>query len=60
MSLTVFHGCWLSFTVNPSAIDLLHVSHCLPCLLAVSYIVSGLMEMLHVSHCLPWYFAVSH
>ena len=29
MSLTVSYCCWLSLTVSPSAMELLHVSHCL-------------------------------
>ena len=30
MSLNVSRYCWLSLTVFPSAMELMHVSHCLP------------------------------
>ena len=46
MSLTGSYGCWLSLTVFLSAIELLHVSHLLPWLLAV---FSSPMELLAVS-----------
>ena len=51
MSL-VSYAFWLSLTVSPSAIELLHVSHFLPWLFSVSHCLSGLMELLYVSHCL--------
>ena len=38
----------------------LQVSLCLPCLLAVSYCLSGPMELLHVSHCYSLLLAYSH
>ena len=60
MSLTVSHCCWLSLTVFPSAMELLHVSYCLLVLLAVYHCLSGVMELLHISHCLPCLLAVSH
>ena len=40
--------------------ELLHYSHRLPWLLAVSYCLSGPMELLYVSHCLIWLLAVSN
>ena len=83
MSLTVYHGSWLSLTVclipcrccmsltvsfarllsltvSLSSMELLHVSHCLPFLLAVSHSHSGHMELVHVFHCLLLFLAVSH
>ena len=54
MSLTLSFACWLSLTVCPRSIELLHVSHCLVCLLAVSHYLSRPMKLLHVSYCLPW------
>ena len=60
MSLTVSYGCWLSFTVSPSVIELLHVSHRLVWLLAFSHCLSGPIELLHVYHCLLWLLTVSH
>ena len=60
MYLSVSHCIWLSLTVSPSAIELLHVSNCLLLLLATSHCLSGPMEMLHVCHCLPSLKAVSH
>ena len=53
MSLTLSHSCWLSLTVTPSAMDLLHVPHCFPLLLAVSYCPFRPMELLHVTHFPP-------
>ena len=52
MSSTVSHYCWLTLTVFFSAIELLHVSNCLPWLLAVSHCISSPIELLHVSQCL--------
>ena len=43
MSLNVSHSCWLIDTLFPSAMKLLHVSHCLQWLLSVSYCLSGSM-----------------
>ena len=60
MCLTLSFGCWLSQTVPPSTMELLHVSHILLLLLAVSNSLSSPIEYLHVSHCLPWLLAVSH
>ena len=37
LPLTISHCCWLSLTVYPSPIEWLHVSHCHPLLLDVSY-----------------------
>ena len=34
MSLTVFHCCWLSLTVSPSTMELLHVYHSFPAMVA--------------------------
>ena len=51
MSLTIFYGYWLSLTVSPIAMDLLHVSHCLLWFLAVSQCLSGPIKLLHFSHC---------
>ena len=52
MSLTIFHCCWLSLTVSPSSIELMHVDHCLQWLLAFSHYIYmySPMELLHVSH----------
>ena len=50
----------MSLTVSSSSMDLLHVSHCLQCLLAVSRCTSGPMEMLYVSHSLLLVLAVCH
>ena len=60
MSLTVPHYCLQSLNVSPSGMELLHISHHLPWLLAFSHCLSGPMELLHVSHCLLWLLAVSH
>ena len=60
MSLTVSYDCSLSLTVSSSGIELLHVSHCLPRLLAFSHSLSCPMELLHISHCLSFLLAVSH
>ena len=60
MSLTAFHYCWFSLNVFTSAIELLHVSLCLPWLLDFYHCLYGPMELLHVSHCLPWLLAVTH
>ena len=49
MSLTVSYGFCLSLDVSLSVMELLHVSHCLPWLLAVSQCISSLKELLHVS-----------
>ena len=40
MPLTVSYCCWLSFTVCPSVMELLHASHSLLWLLAVSQCLS--------------------
>ena len=40
--------------------ELLHVSHWLLWLLAVSHCLSSPMELLHVSHCLLLLLAISH
>ena len=60
MSLTVSYGCWLTLTVSPSAMELIHVYHRLLSLLTVSHCLSGPMELLNVSHFLLWLLAVSH
>ena len=73
LSLIVFLvpcSCYMSLTVSSISMDLLHVSHCLPLLLAVSASAiefvavsncpSGPMELLNVSHCLSLLMAVSH
>ena len=60
MILTVSYCYRLSLTVSTSAMELLHVSQCLPWMLAVSHCLSSLMELLHVSHCLSLLLAVSH
>ena len=59
MSLTVSYYCWLSLTVCPSALELLHVSNCLLWFMAVSHCLSGPMDLQHISHCLYWFLAVS-
>ena len=51
LSLTVSNCCCLSVTVYASAMELLHVSHCLSWLLAVPHHLSGPIELLHISHC---------
>ena len=48
MSLTVSHCCWLSLTVS---MELLHVSQCLPRLLAVSLCLSVQIKLQHISNC---------
>ena len=50
----------MSLTVSSSSNGLLHASHCLLLLLAVSHYYSGPIELLHVSHYLLWLLAVSH
>ena len=60
MSLTVSIGCWLSLTVSPSAMELLHVSHCLLLLLAVVNYSSRPMELQHVFYSQPCLLAFSH
>ena len=50
----------MSHIVSLSSMELLHVSHCLLLLLAVSHYLSGTMELLHISLCLLWLLAVSH
>ena len=57
VSLTVSHGCRLYLT---GPMELLHVTHCLPWLLAVFNSLYSTMELLHVSHCLTQLPAVSH
>ena len=52
MSLTVSCGFLLSLTGSPSAMELYHVSHYLPWVMADSHRLSDAMELLHVSHCL--------
>ena len=60
MGLTLSFVCWLSHTFPLSAMDLLHVSHILLLLLAVSNSLSSPIELLHVSHCFYLLLAVSH
>ena len=60
MSLTVSYCCWLSLTISLSSMELLHISHFLPWLLAVSHSLTCPMELLHVFHCLLWLLAFSH
>ena len=54
MSPSVPFVCWLSLTISPSAMKLLHISHCFLWLLALPNFHSILMELLHVSHCILW------
>ena len=57
MSLTVSYNCWLSLTVSPSAMELLHVCHCLLWLLADSH---SLFDSMHgVAICLSLSLIVS-
>ena len=49
ISLTVSHCCWLYLTDSPISIEPLHVSYCLPWLVAVSHCLSLLIA---VAHCL--------
>ena len=58
-SLSDFYGFWLSLNVCLCAMELLHVSHFLPWLLAASHCLSGPMEFLSFSHCLLWLLAFS-
>ena len=60
MSLNVSYGFWLSLTVSPSVMELLHVSHCLVLLLAYSHYLSDPMELLHVYNFLWLLMAISH
>ena len=58
--LSVPWSSYMSLTVSSSSIGLLHASHCLLLLLAVSHYYSGPIELLHVSHNLLCLLAVSH
>ena len=60
MTFIVTNGCWLSLTVSPSALELLHISHCLLWLLAVYHYLSDPMQLVHVSHCALLLLPVSH
>ena len=60
MSITVSFGCWLSLTVSPTAMELLHISKCLPWLRAFTHCLTCLMKELHVSLCLLYLPAGSH
>ena len=58
--LSLSHCCWLSLTVSPIEIELLHVSYSFLWLLAVSHCISGPIELLQVFNCLLCLLEVSY
>ena len=62
LSLTFFPvswSCYIYLTISSISMELLHLSHCLPWLLAVSHSLSGSKELLHVHHCLSLLLALT-